>query len=338
MKKILSIVLPAYNVQKYIETCLETLVQQDIEKEEYEIIIVDDGSTDGTSDVVQNFIEGHDSYSISLIRKKNGGVSSARNFGLKKACGSYVWFIDPDDFVLPNSFGKIKRYLAEEKWNIIYLDAKTVEENTRPENINTQVDIEISTKKLLNYQHCGPWTRIVNRNFLLENEILFCEKLAYGEDFLWNHLILQNKEQLAQEYYIRGYIYYYRLRENSAYRKAKELRYTDNNHYRNLIYLAEEYQKLTKVPKYNNKKLNLVLRQAKEAAVFSLAFLPTTYFKQELEQMKKNGMYPYHIIKEDLKPSGSWKHTMVGWLMFLLPCETYAGILNHLLRRNFQEK
>ena len=331
MEKLLSFILPAYNVQEYIGDCLASLVQQDIDKDEYEIIVVDDGSTDSTKERVEAFINRHNGYTIKLISKENGGVSSARNVGFEQAYGKYIWFVDPDDFLLTNSLGRLRPYL-EEGQNIIYLDAKTVAEGTKIDGSEVEhTEILLSEKEIGGYQHCGPWTRIVSRQFLIDNDIRFCERLAYGEDFLWNHLILQNRAKADKEYYVDGYIYYYRLRQNSAYRKAKEVRQTNNSHYMNLVGLAEEYQKLALIPEYNNGKLRLVTRQAKAAAIFSLVFLPKDYFKKELKRLKLEGMYPYGFIFRDLLPSVSIKHTIVGWLMFLLPIESYAKLLNLVL-------
>src|SRR5699024_7703741 len=107
----LSIIVPVYNTEKYIETCLESLLNQDIDKSMYEIICVNDGSTDGSLAILKEYAKQYDN--VVLIDKENEGVSIARNIGLEKARGDYVWFIDADDWVARQCFGVIKQEIAK---------------------------------------------------------------------------------------------------------------------------------------------------------------------------------------------------------------------------------
>ena len=101
----LSIILPVYNVENFIADCLDSLLNQDLDKSEYEIICVDDGSPDNSYIVIEEYQSRNEN--IRLIRQQHGGVSTARNNGLKEANGKYVWYIDPDDYILPNCLGTI---------------------------------------------------------------------------------------------------------------------------------------------------------------------------------------------------------------------------------------
>lgn len=101
----LSIIVPVYNVEKYLERCINSLINQDLCRNEYEIIIVNDGSTDYSGDIakaIQSKVE-----NIHLYEQVNGGLSAARNTGLKYACGKYVIFVDSDDYLFPNTLGKV---------------------------------------------------------------------------------------------------------------------------------------------------------------------------------------------------------------------------------------
>ena len=102
----LSIIIPVYNAERYLGECLDSLLNQDIPLEEYEIICIDDGSTDNSGDMLRKYAANHPN--IVLIQQKNAGVSAARNTGMDIATGSYFWFVDADDFVRPNSLGKLK--------------------------------------------------------------------------------------------------------------------------------------------------------------------------------------------------------------------------------------
>lgn len=331
MEKLISYILPAYNVEKFITECMKSLIQQNLSTKEYEIIVVNDGSTDGTEKQIKAFINTHPESDITLISKQNAGVSAARNEGLTRARGKYVWFVDPDDFILCNCMDKLRPYLMAEENALFYLDAKSVEESTTINSPVVEHEISIDAKNKKEFKHCGPWTKIVNRQFLIDEDIKFCERLAYGEDFLWNHMVSHNCKKAAREYYINGFIYYYRIRKNSAYRSAKDSRASNNKLYQNFIMLAEEYEKLRNDSRYAGKKLKTVTNQAKQAAIFALVFLDRDYFELELQKLKNRGMYPYSFVWEDWKPEISLKHTLVNWAMFFLPIKSYARLLNKIV-------
>ncbi len=103
--KLLSIIIPIYNVEGYVERCISSLADQDIASEEYEIICINDGSPDRSRDIVRNMQEKYNN--IILIDQDNQGVSCARNNGIDIATGNYLLFVDPDDFIEPNSLKRV---------------------------------------------------------------------------------------------------------------------------------------------------------------------------------------------------------------------------------------
>ena len=106
----LSIIVPVYNVEEYLEECLKSIYK--IEEIKYEVILVNDGSKDRSFEIMQEFKNMYGDRTI-IIDKQNGGLSSARNAGLRIAQGKYVAFIDSDDFIDPNEFEKIVRKSTE---------------------------------------------------------------------------------------------------------------------------------------------------------------------------------------------------------------------------------
>ena len=96
---LISIVIPVYNTQEYIIACLESITKQTYKN--YEVIIVNDGSTDKSEEVISSFIEANKLEKFHLLNKENGGVSSARNLGLARAKGEWVTFVDSDDWIEP---------------------------------------------------------------------------------------------------------------------------------------------------------------------------------------------------------------------------------------------
>ena len=105
----ISVVIPVYNVDKYVGKCLSSLVEQTYR--DFEIIAVNDGSTDNSLDILRHFEQKYDF--ITVIDKKNGGMSSARNAGMKIARGEYISFVDSDDYVAPTFFEELYDACAE---------------------------------------------------------------------------------------------------------------------------------------------------------------------------------------------------------------------------------
>lgn len=126
---LLSIIIPAYNVQDYIEKCIRSLHNQDISKSEYEIIVTNDGSPDNVAEIVEKLKL--EFSNLILINQKNQGVSMARNNAIAIAKGKYILAIDPDDYVLPNTFSRIFNLVESNQLDVFYLgfeifDAKNV--------------------------------------------------------------------------------------------------------------------------------------------------------------------------------------------------------------------
>ena len=101
--RVISVIVPVYNVEKYLDKCVDSIVNQTYKN--LEIILVDDGSPDNCPKMCDAWVE-KDSR-IKVIHKENGGVSSARNAGLKASCGEYIGFVDSDDFIQPDMFEQL---------------------------------------------------------------------------------------------------------------------------------------------------------------------------------------------------------------------------------------
>ena len=102
MEPFFTIIIPAYNAGKTISLCLDSILNQGFKA--LEVIVVNDGSTDNTASVVNEFVSGD--YSVSLINQENSGQGNARNNAIKYAKGEYVWFVDSDDTIVPGSLTK----------------------------------------------------------------------------------------------------------------------------------------------------------------------------------------------------------------------------------------
>ena len=128
----ISIIVPVYNKENYLKRCIESILQQDYS--DFELILVDDGSTDNSSDICKRY-SNVDSR-IHYFSQKNGGVSSARNFGLANSHGDYIAFVDPDDYIHPELMSSLMNCLKEEDADISYCFAMDFHENSS--NMSTQ--------------------------------------------------------------------------------------------------------------------------------------------------------------------------------------------------------
>ena len=126
----LSIIIPVYNVAEYIEKCVYSLLKQDIPTEEYEIIIINDGSPDNSREVVMDLMKTVSN--IVFIDQENGGVSMARNAGIGKAKGEFILPVDPDDYVLPNTLRNNLEYAEKNNLDVLYLSFEILNTAGKP--------------------------------------------------------------------------------------------------------------------------------------------------------------------------------------------------------------
>jgi len=171
----LSIVVPIYNVEKYLDKCIKSLLDQDFKN--YEILLINDGSTDNSEELCLKYASKYKK-KIKYFYKENGGLSSARNYGLERAVGEYVFFVDSDDYIVPNCLSKIirkvdgKDILVFNYYNI-YDDKKEVYE-TFDVNIKSPVNkYLISSPSACN--------KIFKISLFKENNITFPDKLFYED-------------------------------------------------------------------------------------------------------------------------------------------------------------
>ena len=120
-EKLVSVIIPAYNIEDYIGRCLDSVISQTYKN--LEIIVVDDGSRDHTGEILDNYAK--KDRRIKVIHKENGGVSSARNKGIEAAEGDYIGFIDGDDLIEPEMYKTLVDLLEEENADIKKMDTLT---------------------------------------------------------------------------------------------------------------------------------------------------------------------------------------------------------------------
>ena len=175
MKK-LTVVVPCYNVENYLCRCLDSLVHQDIPESDYEVIAVDDGSTDSTSEICDRYAK--DYPQVKVVHQANAGVSAARNNGMSIAQGKYLFFVDGDDFVAENCF-KVLLHIAETNaLDVVMFDFKAVNPDTpvlTAQSCEAQ-DVKVITGKEFltdNCLHGAVWLYFVKRELVERDRLHF---------------------------------------------------------------------------------------------------------------------------------------------------------------------
>lgn len=197
MSKYISFIVPVYNVEDYLEHCIESMIHQDIPTDYYEIILVDDGSTDLSGKICERYSQDYEN--IKCFRKENGGAADARNYGMEKAEGKYVLFVDSDDYIRDNILGTVIRECKQQNEpQVLFLMAQKV----FPDGSTGQYDEKMSLG-CLQAEHTevvhylaqrttypvSPCLKMVNREFLNQYQIFF-RKGYVAEDYEWSLSII----------------------------------------------------------------------------------------------------------------------------------------------------
>lgn len=183
-----SVIVPAYNVENYIEKCLESLVNQTLE--EIEIIVVNDGSTDNTKQKIEEFLAKYPE-KIKYLEKENGGLSDARNFGIPYAEGKYIGFVDSDDYVEKDMFEEMYKKAEQENSDMVECDF--IWEHPDKQKIDTG-KIYGNKKDALMYARVVAWNKLIKRETLEKANIKFPKGLRYEDtEFFYKLLPSLNK-------------------------------------------------------------------------------------------------------------------------------------------------
>ena len=220
-----SIIIPVYNASKYLEQCLTSIVNQKINN--FEVICINDGSTDNSLDILENFRKKYNFFKI--ITQNNMGQGIARNIGIKNAKGEYICFIDPDDYISPNYISSLTDFCSHNSPEVLQFNFKYIFEDNpdkivyynKSEIIENYSNIELNDKLFYNYKDLtknnilhimhNAWGGIYKKEFLEKNNIVF-GKYRFLEDNIFCNKILIYAEKI---FYIDKYIYYYRIRKDS---------------------------------------------------------------------------------------------------------------------------
>ena len=200
-----SIIVPVYNVEKYIEKCLNSLVKQTME--DIEIIIVNDGSKDNSINVINKFIKRYPE-KIQYLEKENGGLSDARNYGLPYAKGEYIAFLDSDDYVEEDMYEKMYKLAKKENSDMVECDFIWEYPNKQKEDIG---QIYTNKKQMLEKVRVVAWNKLIKTNIVIENKITFPKGYRY-EDVEFTYKLVPYLNKVS---FLKKPCVHYVQRENS---------------------------------------------------------------------------------------------------------------------------
>ncbi len=212
-----SIIVPVYNVEKYVVECLESIARQTYK--DWECIVVDDGSTDNSLQLCQKIAE-RDSRFI-LLKQNNLGVSAARNNAIEKVSGDYILFVDSDDYIADNLLEKIEVKLSKEKYDVVlYHFSKLVDDVFLQESVYPQFfDLnkkDVNMLGLYFYKYCDlgtACTKAIKASIIKDNNIRYNNSYYFAEDQMFSLEVYSNINSVEC---IKERLYIYRTRSASS--------------------------------------------------------------------------------------------------------------------------
>lgn len=214
----LSIIIPVYNVEKYLQRCVESVENQDIPQTDYEVILVNDGSTDSSAEICSALAGKY--ANIKLVNKENGGLSSARNAGLDIANGEYVMFVDSDDYIYPNVLKYLLDCCKTNKLDVchFYLNVEDSDGNTTRAESPFGYNKVLTGHDVYNYYMIGSaCANIYRYSFLKEHALHFHIGIIHEDIEFMTRLLCYVKRLIV----VDKDVYHYTLNPDSLWRAQK---------------------------------------------------------------------------------------------------------------------
>lgn len=294
----LSIIVPVYNTEKYIENCLNSILNQGLKSDEYEVLIINDGTPDNSQQIIDKFTNEFSNFK-SLI-KENGGLSSARNYGLNIANGEYIYFIDSDDFLEENTLSKMLKEAIVEDLDCLSFDYyKVINGQNIPVKSYSITENVVSPEDFFeNTIVSNVWKYLFKKEVLDINNLKFTEGIYHeDEDFTTIYLSFCKR---IKHYNIYGY--HYVQRDESIMTTTDEKKKK-----KKLLDFIKISKNIENRASECNGKLYQGLIQKKEQILVSI-FLRLKWDKmskeviQEIrERMISEKLYPLKIKEQSLK-------------------------------------
>ena len=289
-KPVISVIVPVYNVEKYLAKCLDTILAQTFSN--IEIICVNDGSTDGSRKILAQYAQ-KDSR-IKIVDKKNGGLSSARNAGMKVAQGEYYSFIDSDDWIDETMLEKLYNSMVSLDTDISICAVHQYDEinqkidDTNPyytlgyfdESFNNRAFSYVDTKPFLLDVCVMAWNKLYRKSFIDECQAEFPDGLIFEDGPFFFSIFFKTKRVSI----VRDFLYYYRInRSGSIIQKA-------GKKFLNVIDVVElMYNKIKEIPDFEDVKY-IFFRKKVEDFIYRFENLNPKYRKAFAKKLKQSSL------------------------------------------------
>lgn len=297
----LSIIIPMYNAEKYIEECLDSILNSNLPKKLYELVIVNDGSKDKSPEIAQNYAAKYSN--VTYLTQENQGQSTARNYGIKTCKGEYVWCVDADDKVISEQLPKIIEALDEYKnLDILAVQLQNVTEGGQ------YLDVECSQpmlehNKVLSgveavlsgYNPSSICALITKKQLFIDNNIFFVKGITHQDVELTYRLMPCATNVVFSD--ITPYLYIYHPNSTSkSMVPEKKIKYIKDD-----IYIINSFRRLALSFKDINPQLYSVIFNRSQNVLFGLVY---SLYKNKkewgklginsviIEELKKNQLYP----------------------------------------------
>ncbi len=296
LSKLVSIIIPVYNVEKYLERCVESVIHQTYNN--LEIILVNDGSTDSSFDICKKLKEKYTQ--LAIINKKNGGLSSARNAGIRAAHGDFIAFLDSDDWVTPDCYEYMLKLAVANNADVsdVMLYQVRSEKDSIP-NQNERVDVYTGSKILEHYMYRGmseqngaPYSacrKLYKRELFRDDTEMFVEGTV-NEDICFNYRVLRKCKKIAVSNQIKYFYFQGDTSITTGAMKKKDLALLTVSH--DLVRLAEETgdSKIIELAKMKEARsdFSLLARAAKDGIDDNSIKDPDELIKELKKRLKKN--------------------------------------------------
>lgn len=327
----LSVIVPVYNCEKYLDECLASLTRQGLKDNEYEVLVVNDGSTDKSAEIILSYCEKYQNF--HLLNQENQGVSAARNKGLESARGKYITFVDSDDYLADNSYLSVVSLIEKKNFKCFYFGATSNKENL--ESFNGEYYIppkEFSCKGCV-------WRYLFLNEIIQKYNLRFCIGVKYYEDrlFTYEYIQLSNSEVAATA----QCLYYYRTNEESA---AAKIRLRDasalESYYKSCLIVAGEIKRFTleNQKPFDGLYYNTISVLIQEVLLNCMICKKSPY--NVISELKENGV----SLKDNRfkRPYGkTLKYKIISWItynfrhkfVFIFTCFIYRLVGYRLMGR-----
>ena len=315
----ISIIMPCFNVEQYIERSFKSILNQTMDLEDIEVIMVDDCSTDNTRNIINEYANKYSNFKALFHEKNSGGCAMPRNTGLEIATGKYIMFLDPDDEYVPDMCEVMYNKIEESdvdlvKCNYIWITPASSELHySYDESID---EVKVNCKEDLPPEVSSVWSGIHKKSFLNKNNIKF-EDLTNGEEFLFTLTEYVNLDVLIYLNHYHGYKYYLNETISHASRPTKK----------HLDAFINSYHLINELLESNNRQDIIKVFFSTEPTRFFLRVMD--YDKNKEEYLKR-----YYEFEKNLTVEITMNHLWLDILNKLLMkrhfrlCILYIDVLN----------